>query len=186
MSRKINRQDLIVSEAAELFITQGYNATSVRQIAEAAGCTDAALYYHFREGKRALFQAVLERNLPDFLAMLEPCQEAVSLPDLISTIGKNLELATPLWGKISWLVAEFPHLSDDEKKLVHQSYLTFQSELMHLIRSFVEEEADAQITAWLVICALFGYGQTFLHLEMQAIVPLSFEQFKVNLAQLYA
>lgn len=185
MPRKTNRQELIVSKAAELFITQGYNATSVRQIAEAAGCTDAALYYHFHEGKRALFQAVLESNLPDFLALLEPCQEADSLPDLIVTIGNNLELATPLWGRISWLVAEFPHLSDDEKKLVHQSYLVFQNELMRLIKPFVAEDARAHETAWLVICALFGYAQTFLHFEMQNMVDISFEGFKGNLAQLF-
>jgi AcrR family transcriptional regulator len=139
MAQKINRQELIVAKATELFMAQGYNATSVRQIAEAAGCTDAALYYHFRDGKRALFQAVIE----------------------------------------------FPHLSVDEKQLVHQGYLAFQAELTRLIRPFVADHARADAVAWLLICALFGYAQTFLHFEMQTIVNLPLEDFKKSIAGLF-
>src|SRR4030042_1412919 len=104
MAHKINRQELIVSKATEFFFAQGYNATSVRQIAEAAGCTDAALYYHFRDGKRALFQAVIESNLPDFIALLEPCRNAATLRELIITIGKGFDTNAALWKRVSWLV----------------------------------------------------------------------------------
>ncbi len=165
-------------------MARGYSATTVRQIAEAAGCTDAALYYHFREGKRALFQAVIESNLPDFLALLEPCRNVVSLSDLVITIGKDLDQTLPLWSRIGWLVAEFPHLSVDEKGLVHQIYLAFQIELTRLIRPFVSDGARAEEIAWLVLCALFGYAQTFLHFEMLDIVNLPFETFKASLAHL--
>jgi AcrR family transcriptional regulator len=185
MAQKINRQDLIVAKATELFFAQGYNATSVRQIAEAAGCTDAALYYHFRDGKRALFQAVIESNLPDFIALLEPCRNALSLPELIRTIGKGFDQAAPLWGRISWMVGEFPHLSTEEKQLVYQAYLSFQVDLTHLIRPFVADDARAEALTWLVICALFGYAQTFLHFELQHIANVSFESFKETLAQLF-
>ena len=186
MPSKTNRQELIISKATELFMAHGYNATSVRQIAESAGCTDAALYYHFPEGKRALFQAVLESNLPDFIALLEPCRDAASLSSLITTLGKDIEQTTPLWERIGWLVAEFPHLSEEEKQLVHRLYLTFKVQLTGLIHPFVASDAQADEVAWLVICALFGYIQTFLHLEMRAVVNLPFETFKENLAHLCA
>jgi AcrR family transcriptional regulator len=186
MPQKTNRQELIISKATELFMAQGYDATSVRQIAEASGCTDAALYYHFRDGKRALFQAVLESNLPDFIALLEPCRNAASLSSLIVTIGKDIEQTMPLWERIGWLVAEFPHLSVEEKQLVHRLYLAFKRELADMIRPFVESDSRADEIAWLVICALFGYVQTFLHLEMREVVNLSFENFKASLAQLCA
>jgi len=61
--QKTNRRDLIVETAARLFIEQGYTATSVRRIAEAVGCTEAALYYHFKDGKRQLLQAVVESEI---------------------------------------------------------------------------------------------------------------------------
>lgn len=38
----------ILAVALDLFITKGYEGTSVRDIAEALGITPAALYYHFR------------------------------------------------------------------------------------------------------------------------------------------
>jgi AcrR family transcriptional regulator len=185
MAQKTNRQELILSKATELFFAQGYNATSVRQIADAAGCTDAALYYHFREGKRALFQAVIEANLPDFIGLLEPCRKAGSLHELITLIGKGIDNSAPLWARIFWLVTEFPHLSAEEKQLVHQSYLTFKMELTHLIRPFVADQERAETIAWMVICALFGYAQTFLHFEMMNIINVSFDDFKENLAQLF-
>jgi len=132
-----------------------------------------------------LFQAVIEANMPDFMALLEPCRSAVSLPELIRTIGKGVDQSAPLWGRISWLVSEFPRLSTDEKQLVHPAYITFQTELTQLIRTFVEEDKRAETISWLVICALFGYSQTFLHFEMQNIVDLPFEEFKASLAQLF-
>lgn len=184
MAQKTNRQDLIVAKATELFMAQGYNATSVRQIAEAAGCTDAALYYHFRDGKRALFQAVIESNMPDFLALLEPCRKSVSLSQLIVSIGENMDTTAEMWARIGWLVGEYPLLSDDEKKLVHHAFLTFHIELVRILRPFAADDARADEMSWVVICALFGYVQTFLHLEMQNIVPLPFETFKNSLAQI--
>src|SRR5438309_7893893 len=48
----------IARVAARLFATQGYDATPVRTIVEAAGVTKPTLYYHFRS-KEGLAQALL-------------------------------------------------------------------------------------------------------------------------------
>jgi AcrR family transcriptional regulator len=184
MPRKTNRQELIVIKATELFMAQGYKTTTVRQIAEAAGCTDAALYYHFPQGKRSLFQAVLECNMPDFLALLEPCRQANSLQELIPALGQNIDLDSPLWDRVRWLMTEFTHLSADEKELAQQAYLAFHTELLKLVQRFVPDKAHASMITWLVICALLGYIQTFLNLEMGKIVPLPIDRFKEILAQL--
>ncbi|HVW31575.1 MAG TPA: helix-turn-helix domain-containing protein [Acidimicrobiia bacterium] len=49
----------ILEVAAELFTEQGYEATSLRQIADRLGFTKAALYYHF-QSKEQLFAALIE------------------------------------------------------------------------------------------------------------------------------
>jgi AcrR family transcriptional regulator len=46
--------------ALELFGRKGYEATSMREIAEAAGVTKATLYYHF-ENKAAIIRGLAER-----------------------------------------------------------------------------------------------------------------------------
>lgn len=52
-------RDRILTCARSLFANRGFDATSVRQIAEAVGVTVPALYYHF-DSKRALLTALAE------------------------------------------------------------------------------------------------------------------------------
>ncbi|RDI55881.1 TetR/AcrR family transcriptional regulator [Nocardia mexicana] len=46
--RRTDTRDKIRSVAMELFSAQGYERTSIREIAERLGITKAAVYYHFR------------------------------------------------------------------------------------------------------------------------------------------
>lgn len=52
----------ILAVARRLFMTRGYRAVSTRDIADAVGLTQPALYHHFG-GKEALYIAVLEDEL---------------------------------------------------------------------------------------------------------------------------
>ncbi len=52
----------ILAVARSLFMTRGYRAVSTREIAEAVGVTQPALYHHFA-GKEELYVAVLEEEL---------------------------------------------------------------------------------------------------------------------------
>jgi AcrR family transcriptional regulator len=52
----------ILAVAKRLFMTRGYRGVSTREIAEAVGITQPALYHHFG-GKEALYMAVLEEEL---------------------------------------------------------------------------------------------------------------------------
>ena len=55
-------KDKILDIAEGLFTEQGYKSVSIRDIAQACGVTNAALYYHF-ENKEALFAEVLENHV---------------------------------------------------------------------------------------------------------------------------
>lgn len=50
----------IVAAAEQLFADKGYNATSVREVVEQAGCRKPALYYYFAN-KEDLYVRVLQR-----------------------------------------------------------------------------------------------------------------------------
>ncbi|WP_165170397.1 TetR/AcrR family transcriptional regulator [Adlercreutzia sp. ZJ242] len=52
----------ILNAAMELFATQGFAATTVKDIATRVGVKDASLYNHFKS-KRAIFEAIIEREL---------------------------------------------------------------------------------------------------------------------------
>ena len=66
----------ILQQAMALFQEKGYNATSLQDIATAAGCSKATVLYHFN-GKAAVLTAVLE---PSHTALSELVAEASALP----------------------------------------------------------------------------------------------------------
>jgi len=184
LADKTNRRDLIVDAAGKMFIERGYDSTSVRQIAEAVGCTEAALYYHFKDGKRALLQAVVEGNLPDLMSVLDHCRDATSLYELIKMYGHEIAKFGPArLLKMRWLIAEFPNFSDEERALFHAKHLRFHDALVALIEPFVESSAEAHELAWTIVCASFGYGHMFLSLDIQSVADFPPDVFIERLAR---
>ena len=69
-------RERILDVALELFNEQGYDSTSLREIAERLGITKAALYYHFERKEDILLELhlrlhALGRGLLDQLDRLE-------------------------------------------------------------------------------------------------------------------
>ncbi|MFB6536204.1 TetR/AcrR family transcriptional regulator [Streptomyces noursei] len=61
------RRGELLATAAEVFAAQGYNATTVRQIADAAGMLAGSLYYHF-DSKEAMVDEILTAFLDELWA----------------------------------------------------------------------------------------------------------------------
>jgi AcrR family transcriptional regulator len=69
----------IARVAAKLFAEKGYDATSVREIVEAAGVAKPTLYYYFRS-KEGLAQALLTVPLSNLVGILRQTVTAVEAP----------------------------------------------------------------------------------------------------------
>ena len=54
-------REMIMEAARNLFVRNGYQHVSMRQIAKELGYSHGALYYHF-ENKAALFYALVEEH----------------------------------------------------------------------------------------------------------------------------
>jgi AcrR family transcriptional regulator len=71
----------LLDVAEEMFARQGYDGTSLRQIADAAGIKEPGIYNHF-PGKQGLYEAVLFRALnPMAEALSEQLERAEGLRD---------------------------------------------------------------------------------------------------------
>jgi AcrR family transcriptional regulator len=76
------RQDLLAA-AKRLFLSQGFTATPMRQIAREAGVTPGAIYNHY-SSKDQLFTAVLQNAAPyDEVFAIWDSMEADSAEDLV-------------------------------------------------------------------------------------------------------
>ena len=75
-------REKLLAAALDLFAAQGFAATSVRQIAEAVGVRDSAIYGHF-EGKQAILDVLMERAGPGVLKLsgFDPASMAAASPD---------------------------------------------------------------------------------------------------------
>lgn len=67
MSPSPERREELLATAAEVFAAQGYNATTVRKIADAAGMLAGSLYYHF-DSKESMLDEILSTFLTELWA----------------------------------------------------------------------------------------------------------------------
>jgi AcrR family transcriptional regulator len=79
--------------ALELFTEQGYDATSLREIAERLGVTKAALYYHFKS-KEEIVESLMADHLVRLEGMLKDYEsEPISRLEFLRRYNENLKIS---------------------------------------------------------------------------------------------
>src|SRR5690606_39837516 len=74
-----SRRQLIMQEAAKLFGSQGFDATTIRDIAAAAGILGGSIYYHF-SSKEDIFLAVHSAGIESITAAVLSAIEGIEDP----------------------------------------------------------------------------------------------------------
>lgn len=74
--RKTNRRSEILRAAEKLMRSRGLSGVTTRQISQEVGCSEGALYVHFK-GRLELLLAMLEETLPEMLGPLKLLKESV-------------------------------------------------------------------------------------------------------------
>jgi AcrR family transcriptional regulator len=73
---KANRRSDILRAAEKLMRSRGLSGVTTRQISQEVGCSEGALYVHFK-GRLELLLAMLEEGLPRMLQPLQVLKESV-------------------------------------------------------------------------------------------------------------
>ena len=97
----------IVRQAMDLFQANGYNATSLQDIASAAGCSKATVLYHF-SGKPAVLAAVLEPAAADLAELIAAAAELDRAAARDLAIERFIDLAVVHRGVIDVLQDVLP------------------------------------------------------------------------------
>jgi AcrR family transcriptional regulator len=121
----------ILDVSRHLFTEQGYDGTSLREIADELGFTKAALYYHFQSKEEIL------------RALLEPVEE------VIDELHGRLEAARDLegWGQaLTWVISQLAERLDFFQ-LVQRNHQAVETVLMDGPLGKGHEEMHARVEA---------------------------------------
>lgn len=176
-------KETIVAAAAQLFMEKGFAATSIRDIANGAGCTTAALYYYF-ENKQSLFREVMIFCSQDVEVLFRQIQNAENLHDFLRQLGQAAMREMPrMLRNLNWLLLEFPTMSEEDRVYFRQRQMEFHYQLRDMISHFTSDE-EADKLAWALFCTAFGYGQLFITMDMKRFNLFSFPDFVDSLVAL--
>jgi AcrR family transcriptional regulator len=112
----------LLDAALALFSSQGYRATSVRDIAERAGTSTGSVYHHFRD-KEAIFQTLLDHfwqasSSPDF-PLIRVFEEG-AFPHNLPAIGRAAQDTVATWRPYIALI--YVDVVEFEGRHIHRFY----------------------------------------------------------------
>jgi AcrR family transcriptional regulator len=184
MRESTDLKETILREAEELFAAHGYAGTSIKQIAGASGCTTAALYYYFADGKSQILREVVRSSFsPELATVIQAGRNATSLGEWVRIFGNTALLSLHhIERRQTWVEPEMHQLGDHERAIIHQNLLDAHQQISVEIARFVEDESKANKLAWILIMALFGYGKMFKRLELGQVSDFSATEFVETIA----
>lgn len=179
--RRVRRGPLtrkqILDASLRLFSEKGFARTSVRDIAQAAGITDAAIYYHFAS-KRELFEALIEeRGFTQALENLERAEIVVgpreAIPRLatlaLGFIYQNRDLMKVMMVEA---MAEDPVAAEEYRVLVER----WERAEARIMRHYAEQgllrtEAVDELAKQLVVTVIGAFADHLMRPQAAEAAP---------------
>ena len=178
-----DRRNQLIDVAIDLFSRKGFSGTTTREIASAAGVTEAIIFRHFAT-KQDLYKAILDARCctPDAQAWFSEARQFMDANDdaglfraLISTIIQ-CKRDDPRFERLMLHAA----LEGNELAIMHhnQFALPIGQQLIEYVEKRQREGAIRQVDPKAVIFAVAGIADYYAHmkyLHQCANIPLSDE-----------
>ena len=151
------RQASLISAAASLFAANGFTGTTTKEIAKAAGVSEALLFKHFPT-KHALYTAILEEKA-QYSGLREAVEEAAQKQDdaqlftLLASYRIRKGTDPTLLRLLLFSALEGHELSD---MFFQQQYRIFHDLLAGYIRRRIDDGAFRPVDPLLTARAFFG------------------------------
>lgn len=129
------KKELIIQKAKELFCDNGYDNTSTRELAEAAGLSVAGVYYFFRDKEEILYtilrQSIVDLNYATAAAIVEDDDPEVNLRrTIISLCRHSLSHRKELF----ILNREEGRLQAEQRQVIHKFRRDSYEKIMNEVR----------------------------------------------------
>lgn len=176
----------LLETAFRVFATQGYRATRLEEVAEAAGMTKGAIYYHFEGKEDLLRQAVKHRHEAIFeqiegeLARQE-APASVKIRYVLRQLWRHV--LEPTWGHAFRLMfgevgLEFPALF---RMWAEEGPIQGWSLVRDLIEEGVENRefrpgVDPEVSARFAVSGLMLQGALQVHADLHELAPCDIDR----------
>lgn len=159
-------RDQILDLAKETFSTRGYAAASLRDLAERAGVTAAALYYHFEKKEDLLREIIFEglkRLSDDLLAALAPARTPEQA--LEALVRAHLRYNADNHREAKIIIEDSRFLNEADYALMREK----QNGILNFYRASIRElqakgrigSVDATVLAFNIISIILGWYRWF-------------------------
>jgi AcrR family transcriptional regulator len=163
-SRGEQTRQAILEAAEQLFLTQGYNGTSMRQIARKAGnIAVSGIYNHFG-GKEQIFRALLAARSPydKVVSVLESLQSENPYNLLAETFERTQAIMREHWRFIALMLIDFQEFEGDTIRemigAVLPAFARFAQKI-HATQGF-REDLEVFIVLRTFVSMMIGYTAT--------------------------
>jgi AcrR family transcriptional regulator len=186
-----SRRDEILKAAKKLFLTEGFEHTTIRKIAAAVGVTSGALYLYFPD-KNAITRAIAEDTFGALLVRLEQTVsiEGNPLDRLRAGMQAYIEFgqAHPDEYRLTFLSkmlteacpGRVPHVKDIEA--ADLSFHVLLSQATQLIEAGIFRPMDPVATAEALWCCMHGLTSVLLdHSEHLETTPEGLKQTMIDI-----
>ena len=155
----VNRRDLLLNAARDVFFEDGYQKATMRQVARRAGMTQAAIYYHFTDKEDLLF-TMIDNFTDRFAAMLMGAMASAQSPEekLSKLISVQLDMLIEDTKDLKILSHDKGHLSEMRLRVIRSKEKT----VLTIYRACLEEmrkegcltDIDSTVAAFTIIGAI--------------------------------
>jgi AcrR family transcriptional regulator len=182
--RRATTRERIVHHALALFSQHGYDGTSIRMIAKAAGVAQGLLYSHF-EGKDALLRAIVETSMADvresFRLAEANAPRGRRVESLIRASAALLRRNIDFW-RLSYAVRMQPAVLTSLGPAVGESTQAIRATLEGYLK---EAEVPApEVEAAVLFALIDGISQHFVldpdHYPLEAVIDRIIARYAVH------
>ncbi|MFH1980964.1 MAG: TetR/AcrR family transcriptional regulator [Pseudomonadota bacterium] len=126
MGKKIQ----IIEAATRLFATQGFDATTTKEIVHTAGATEPLLFYHFK-GKEALFTEILDDVFDRLNKRFDALPQRTDTPfeKIENLMGVMLDFVTECPNETKLVLASCPARLKENAEACRRRYVEFRGKL---------------------------------------------------------
>lgn len=138
---RTEKRDEVVAAASRLFIGEGYDATPMSRIADAAGVAPNTIYWYFQD-KDAVLIAVLDKVVMDAWSEYQAVSER-PISELLQWLLSQLQAASKLVTTVHARIGRSPELNAWHDQFHLASDNLFRTQLERL--GVPEETIDAEV-----------------------------------------